>query len=90
MTSIMITLKPETDPKEKGLVERLGRVAGVNRVHALNAASRSAAVRRIYYAEVKDGADVEAVRREIAAAPDVETAEVPAERRLTPPAPKDT
>jgi hypothetical protein len=81
--TIMITLRPGVaEPQRDPLIQRLAKTAGISRIHAFDARSKSAAVRRIYYAEVADGADVESVRQQLAAAPEVEAAEVPAARRL--------
>ncbi len=83
MQSIVFNVRP--DLKEEGqanLLADVGALPGVRKAAALRPNSKNASVRRMYYAEVADGVDVNALVGQITALSGVETASVPAERRL--------
>jgi hypothetical protein len=83
MRSVVFNVRPEVGREERAdLLTRLGRLPGVHRAAALSPNSSSPVTRRMCYAYVNDGADIEAVRDQIARQPEVESADVPAERRL--------
>ncbi len=84
MRSIVFNTRPEVGGEERAaLLARLGRLPGVHRAAALSPNSKSPATRRMCYAYVNDDADIESVRDQIARLPEVESADLPAERRLT-------
>jgi hypothetical protein len=86
MRSIVFNVRPEVGPQEQAtLLTRLGRLPGIHRAAALSPSSKSPVVRRMCYAYVNDGADVQALRDQIAGLPEVESADLPAERRLIEP-----
>jgi hypothetical protein len=83
MRSIVFNLRPEVGREEHAsLLTRVGRVPGIHRAAALSPNSKNATVGRMFYAYVNDDADIEAVRDRIARLPEVESADLPAERRL--------
>jgi hypothetical protein len=81
--SIVFTIRAGLDSDERHLVlERVGTFPGVHRAAALSPHAKNPETQRMCYAYVADGADVESIRREIAAQPEVETAAIPAQRGL--------
>jgi hypothetical protein len=83
MRSIVFNVRPEVAHDEQAsLLKRLGRLPGIHRAAALSPNSKSAVTRRMCYAYVNDNADIQAVRDEIARLPEIESADLPAERRL--------
>lgn len=83
MRSIVFNTRPGVAREDQAsLLARLGRLPGVRRAAALSPNSKSDVVRRMCYADVDDSADIDAVRDRIANLPEVESADVPAGRRL--------
>jgi hypothetical protein len=83
MRSIVFNVRPEVGNEERtSLLDRLGRLPGIHRAAALSPNSKSAVARRMCYAYVNNDADIETVRDQIARLPEVESADVPAQRGL--------
>ncbi len=83
MRSIVFNVRPEIGHKEQAaLLTRLRRLPGVDRATCLNPNSKSAVIQRMCYAYVKDDADLESLRRQIGSLPEIESADVPAQRGL--------
>lgn len=83
MRSIVFNVRPEIGREEQAsLLTRLDRLPGIHRAAALSPHSNNAVARRMCYAYVNDNADIQAVRDQIAGLPKVESADLPAERRL--------
>jgi hypothetical protein len=83
MRSVVFNVRPGVGREEQAsLLSRLSRLPGVHRAAALSPNSRSPVVRRMCYAYVNDGADIGAVRDQIAGLPEVESVDLPAERGL--------
>jgi hypothetical protein len=84
MRSIVFNVKPGIGRDEQAsLLTRLGALPGVERAAALSPNSKSQVTQRMCYAYVNDAADVETVRGQIACQPEIESADLPAERGLT-------
>jgi hypothetical protein len=83
MRSILFNVRPELAEKERDtLLEKVKRVPGVNSAAPLSPKANSAGTRRMHFAYVADDADINAVLGQISAQPEVESASLPAERRL--------
>jgi len=83
MQSIVFNMRPEVKrERQAGLLADVTALPGVHKATALRPNSKNAAVSRMCYAEVADDADVNTLVQRIAALPEVETASLPAERRL--------
>ena len=83
MSAITFRFRAEVKPENQSLVlSRLRGLAGVKEVNALSPESRSSTVRRTAYAQLDAKADVEGVLQQVRAQPEVEFAEIPAERKL--------
>jgi hypothetical protein len=81
--SIVFNVRPEVGHEEQAaLLSRLGRLPGIARAAALSPNSKNPVTRRMCYAYVRDDADIHAVRDELARLPQVESADLPAERGL--------
>jgi len=83
MRSILFNLRAGVGRDEQeSVLTRLERLPGVHRAAALSPNSKNPVIGRMFYAYVNDGADIGAVREQIASLPEVESANVPPERRL--------
>jgi hypothetical protein len=72
-------LSPE---QQAATLARINTWAGVSRAACLKPEAKDPDVRRLCYAYVEDDADVAAIADRLAQLPEVESASVPAERRL--------
>jgi hypothetical protein len=83
MRAISFNLRAIVDNQQRQrLFESLERLAGIRQAAALRPGSSNAEVRRMCYARVSDDADIESLRQQIAAQPEVESASLPATREL--------
>jgi hypothetical protein len=83
MRAITFNLRPVVGTAERQeLLKSLNRLKGVKQAAALRPGSSNAAVQRMCYAQVTDEADIESLRDEIAARPEVESARLPAQRGM--------
>jgi hypothetical protein len=83
MQSITFTLRDELPADQhEAVLARVRQVAGVERAQSFSPQSKTAAMRRLCYAQVSDAADVGEVMRQVAALPGVRTVEIPPERHL--------
>jgi hypothetical protein len=83
MRAIVFNVRPEVGTeKQEALLGQIGRLPGIHRAAALSPNAKSPATRRMCYAYVNDGADIEAVRDQISRLSEVESADLPAERHL--------
>lgn len=83
MRSIFFNLRAGVGQHEReALMQRLGRVKGVHKVAGLRPDAKNIAVQRMCYAQVTDDADVNSVKELIVTLPEVESADLPAERGL--------
>jgi hypothetical protein len=81
--SIFFNVRPDVgQDSQETLLKRLTGLTGVQKAAALRPNSKNAAVRRMYYAQVNDDADIESLREAIASSPEVESADLPAQRGL--------
>jgi hypothetical protein len=83
MRSIVFNLRPEVGHEQRqALLRPLDRLPGIHGTAALSPNTKSPVVQRMCYAYVNDDADIGDVRDQIAVLPDVESANLPTERRL--------
>jgi hypothetical protein len=83
MRSIFFNVRPHVGHEgQQSLLQRLADLPGVDRAVALSPHAKNPVTRRMYYAYVDDDADIERVRQQIAGQPEVESADLPAERGL--------
>jgi hypothetical protein len=83
MRSILFNVRPGVAEEERELLlKHLGQIDGILKVAALRSGAKNAAVQRMYYAQVTDETDIDSLRAQIAALPNVESADLPSERGL--------
>jgi hypothetical protein len=83
MRSISFNVRPGVGKEEQAaLFHRLSQIPGIHRAAPLSPNSKNPAVRRMGYAYVTDDANIDALCREIAQCPEIESASVPADRYL--------
>jgi hypothetical protein len=83
MRSIVFNVRSEVGQQEQAtLLHHLSRLPGIHRAAALSPHSKNAIARRMCYAYVNDDADIHAVRNQIAELPEIESADLPADRHL--------
>jgi hypothetical protein len=81
--SVFFTLRTGvSDEQQHEAIRNAGQVPGVAAVAPLDAASPAEAVRQMYFASLRAGADAEAVRQALQAVPHVESASLSARRKL--------
>lgn len=89
MASITFTFTAESsDEERKRVLEMLRQWQNVRAAGAINARSKSAALRRLAYAEVDADTDLDTLSAKINALAEVESAAVPPQRSLIRPKPK--
>lgn len=83
MQSVMFIIKPEVLLKEwQSVLKNLKTWAGVEDAAPLKPGAKNPAIRRMFYLYLSDDANVKAIVGKLRDLPQVESAEVPAERRL--------
>jgi NADPH-dependent ferric siderophore reductase len=83
MRSIMFNVRPEVKGEQQtSLLADVTALPGIRKALALRPNSKNASVSRMCYAEVADDADVNELVQKIRVLPEVETANLPAERHL--------
>jgi len=84
MRSITFTFRSEVSPdRAPAALAGVSDIPGIARAGLVDANSKNAAVRRVGFALLKEDADAQAVLTAVRALPDVETAAVPPQRRLS-------
>jgi hypothetical protein len=79
----MITFNTDVPPeKKKEILDRIEQWESVSKAMPLKADSKSAEVRRMAYAYVKDKADAVAIIERLSEIPEIESASLPAKRKL--------
>jgi hypothetical protein len=83
MRSIMFSMRPgiEAD-KQDALLARLKTLPGIAHASSLSPQAKNPDVRRMCFAHVADDANVDEVLAQVRREPEVEQANLPAERRL--------
>jgi hypothetical protein len=83
MTAIFFNVRSDTAPaRRRALLEELRQRPGIRSAAALRPDARSESIQRMFYANVEDDADVTALLRDLQQRPEVESADLPAERHL--------
>jgi hypothetical protein len=83
MRSIVFNVRPDVKQEQQAsLLADVTAFPGIHKATSLRPNSKNAAVSRMCYAEVTDDADVNELVQKIRVLPEVETANLPAERRL--------
>lgn len=83
MTSIFFNMRSGVAPAQsQALLDELRRRPEVSDAAALRPGSKNEVVQRMFYAQVNENADVDAVLRHLNTRPEVESANAPAERHL--------
>jgi hypothetical protein len=83
MRSIVFNVRPSiSDEERNALLTRVAEFVGVRQAAALRPNAKHDVTRRMCYARVSDEADLEGLKTRIAALPEVESADIPAERGL--------
>jgi hypothetical protein len=84
MRSIVFQFRPETTPeKQDAALTTIRGLPAVRSAAPLAAGARNADIRLMGYAYVEDAADIQEIVRSISELPEVESASVPAARRLS-------
>jgi hypothetical protein len=83
MRSVLFNFRAEVPPeRQAAMLAQIGTWEGIHRTAPLTPHARRAEVRRMCYAYVEDGVDIEEMMRRLSALPEVEAVSMPAERRL--------
>jgi hypothetical protein len=83
MRSVLFTFSPQVSrERQEALLAQIGTWQGVKKVARLKPDAQHPEIWRMCYADIEDGADIEAMVERLAALPEVESAASPAERHL--------
>ena len=84
MRSVMFNFRAEVAPEQQtAILDQIEAWHGVSKTGCLKPDAKSLEIRRMCYAYLEDSANVEAVVKRLSALSEVESAFIPAERRLS-------
>lgn len=83
MRSVMFNFRPDVSPeRQDAVLVQIETWDGISKTAHLKPDTKHADVRRMCYAYVDNNTDVEVLRERLSALPEIESAFIPAERRL--------
>lgn len=83
MRTVMFTFRPEVPlERQEALLTQIGTWEGIHKVGPIKPEATRAEIRRMCYAYVEDSANIERIVERFAKLPEIESAFLPAERRL--------